>query len=81
MLRPAMFGRTHVVARRKAKEPQEFCDAVVRSICLRGPRHEVAVNPIFTRAAIRVSRNSMPDGELDADTSYQLVQDELMLDG
>ncbi|MEO8815569.1 MAG: pyridoxal-dependent decarboxylase, partial [Mycobacterium sp.] len=44
-------------------------------------RHQVAINPIFTREPIRVSRNTMPDGELDADTSYQLVHDELMLDG
>ena len=44
-------------------------------------RDEVAVNPVVTREPVRVPRDRMPDGELDADTAYQLVHDELMLDG
>jgi glutamate decarboxylase len=44
-------------------------------------RDEVAVNPVVTREPVRVPRDRMPDGEIDADTAYQLVHDELMLDG
>ncbi|MFC8047917.1 glutamate decarboxylase [Nocardia sp. NPDC057353] len=42
---------------------------------------EVAVNPVFTREPITVPRDRMPDGELDSDVAYQVVHDELMLDG
>lgn len=44
-------------------------------------RREVAVNPIFTREPVQVPRNRIPATELDADTAYQVVHDELMLDG
>ena len=44
-------------------------------------RDEVALNPVVTREPVRVPRDRMPGGELDADTAYQLVHDELMLDG
>src|SRR5690606_31848189 len=42
---------------------------------------EVSVNPIFSREPVAVPRNRMPDGELDSDIAYQVVHDELMLDG
>ncbi|MGC7095997.1 glutamate decarboxylase [Amycolatopsis lurida] len=44
-------------------------------------RDEVSVNPVFAREPVRVPRDRLPDGELDADVAYQLVHDELMLDG
>jgi glutamate decarboxylase len=42
---------------------------------------DIAINPVFTREPLRVPRNRMPEGELAADTAYQVVHDELMLDG
>lgn len=44
-------------------------------------RDEVALNPVFTREPVHVPRRRLPTGELDADTAFQLVHDELMLDG
>src|SRR6186713_1805769 len=44
-------------------------------------QRDVTVNPVFTREPVRVPRNRMPDGGLDPDTAYQVVHDELMLDG
>lgn len=43
--------------------------------------HEVSVNPVFTREPVRIPRNQLPPGELDPDIAYQVVHDELMLDG
>ncbi|MGV9678434.1 glutamate decarboxylase [Nocardia sp. NPDC003482] len=42
---------------------------------------DVAVNPVFTREPISVPRDRLPADELDSDTAYQVVHDELMLDG
>ncbi|GAA5162268.1 glutamate decarboxylase [Amycolatopsis dongchuanensis] len=44
-------------------------------------RENVAVNPVFTREPVTIPRDRLPDGELDHDTAYQVVHDELMLDG
>lgn len=44
-------------------------------------RSEVSVNPIFCREPISVPRNRLPEDELDNDIAYQVVHDELMLDG
>jgi glutamate decarboxylase len=41
----------------------------------------LSVNPVFTREPLEIPRLRMPDGEIDADTAYQVVHDELMLDG
>ncbi|MEU6148722.1 glutamate decarboxylase [Actinosynnema sp. NPDC047251] len=41
----------------------------------------MSVNPVFTGEPARIPRNRLPDAELDADTAYQVVHDELMLDG
>ena len=44
-------------------------------------RRDLAVNPIVTREPVEIPRHRMPAGELDPDTAYQVVHDELMLDG
>ncbi|HWE88829.1 MAG TPA: glutamate decarboxylase [Pseudonocardiaceae bacterium] len=44
-------------------------------------REEVSVNPIFTREPVHVPKNVFPARELDPDIAYQVVHDELMLDG
>ncbi len=47
----------------------------------RGESRDLEVNPIFSREPIRVPRYALPDGEMEPDTAYQVVHDELMLDG
>jgi glutamate decarboxylase len=44
-------------------------------------REELGINPVFTREPIEIPRNRIPQGELDPDTAYEIVHDELMLDG
>jgi glutamate decarboxylase len=44
-------------------------------------RPEVSVNPVFTRAPVRVPKNRFPAEGLLPDVAYQIVHDELMLDG
>ncbi|NIH80247.1 glutamate decarboxylase [Amycolatopsis viridis] len=44
-------------------------------------REEIGVNPVFTREPLRIPRDRLPEGELDPQTAYQIVHDELMLDG
>ncbi|MGW0179166.1 glutamate decarboxylase [Nocardia sp. NPDC003345] len=44
-------------------------------------RDEITVNPVFTREPLDIPRNRLPAGELDSDTAYQVVHDELLLDG
>jgi len=41
------------------------------------------LSPIYARPgeALRAPRHTMPDAEMDPDTAYQFVRDELMLDG
>jgi glutamate decarboxylase len=46
-----------------------------------GESRDLQVNPIFSREPVRVPRYAMPDGEMEPDTAYQVVHDELMLDG
>ncbi len=43
----------------------------------------IALSPIYTRPgeSARAPRHSLPDQEMDPDTAYQFVRDELMLDG
>jgi glutamate decarboxylase len=42
----------------------------------------LSVNPMFARGGeTRIPRNRLPDGEMLADTAYQIVHDEAMLDG
>jgi len=42
---------------------------------------DVSVNPIFTREPVRVPKNAFPARGIDPDIAYQIVHDELMLDG
>jgi glutamate decarboxylase len=42
---------------------------------------DVAVAPIFTLETERIPRHRIPDGELPPDVAYQIIHDELMLDG
>jgi glutamate decarboxylase len=42
---------------------------------------DVAVNPIFTREPLRIPKNAFPARGTDPDIAYQIVHDELMLDG
>jgi glutamate decarboxylase len=43
---------------------------------------EVALNPVFTRAGeLRVPKFKLPAGEMLPQTAYQIVHDEVMLDG
>ncbi len=42
---------------------------------------DVALAPIFTLEAGAIPRHRLPDGELPPDVAYQIVHDELMLDG
>jgi glutamate decarboxylase len=42
---------------------------------------DVAVNPIFTRVPIQIPKTVFPARGIDPDIAYQIVHDELMLDG
>ena len=44
-------------------------------------RPDLSVNPVFTRQPMHIPRYRLPDGELDPGVAYQIVHDELMLDG
>lgn len=45
------------------------------------PLHDLSPAPVFSRDILSIPRHQMPSGELDPDVAYQLVHDELMLDG
>ncbi len=42
---------------------------------------DLAPAPIFTREAERIPRHALPQGELSPEVAYQIIHDELMLDG
>ncbi|MER7110522.1 glutamate decarboxylase [Streptomyces sp. NPDC000229] len=42
---------------------------------------DLQLNPLFSREPVTVPRHALPDEAMDPDTAYQLVHDELMLDG
>src|SRR5256885_16319643 len=44
-------------------------------------RPDLSVNPLFTREPVRIPRDALPDAGIEPDIAYQLVHDELMLDG
>jgi glutamate decarboxylase len=47
-----------------------------------GQREDIDVNPLFTRAGEeRVPRDRLPEREMLPDTAYQVIHDELLLDG
>ena len=49
----------------------------------RGDEPDLHLNPLFTRpgATDSVPRLRLPDGPMDPDTAFQLIRDELLLDG
>src|SRR5262245_4880407 len=47
----------------------------------RPPKDDVAVAPLFSHEATTIPRYELPDGEMSPDVAYQIVHDELMLDG
>jgi glutamate decarboxylase len=59
----------------------------VPAMGLKQPRHDdggrryLEVNPIFSREPVTVPRYVLPEREMDPATAYQVVHDELMLDG
>jgi len=44
-------------------------------------RPDLSVNPVFTREPVKIPRNEFPATGIDPDIAYQIVHDELMLDG
>ena len=44
-------------------------------------RQDLAVAPLFSLETGTIPRHELPDGELPPDVAYQIVHDELMLDG
>ena len=45
------------------------------------PKNDLAVAPIFTLESERIPRDRIPDDEMAPDVAYQIIHDELMLDG
>ena len=46
-----------------------------------GPTGDLSVPPMFTLEGDAIRRHELPAGELPPDVAYQIVHDELMLDG
>ena len=46
-----------------------------------GRRQDLSVAPLFSLETGTIPRHELPDGELPPDVAYQIVHDELMLDG
>jgi glutamate decarboxylase len=46
-----------------------------------GAADTLRVDPLFTTEGTTIPRRRIPEGELDPDVAYQIVHDELMLDG
>ncbi len=46
-----------------------------------GPSTDLSVPSIFSHEAKRIPRHRLPEGELPPDVAYQIIHDELMLDG
>jgi glutamate decarboxylase len=42
---------------------------------------DLQINPIFSREPLQVPRYEIPQKEMEPDTAYQVIHDELMLDG
>ena len=42
---------------------------------------ELAVQPLFGLEGTTIPRHTMPDEQLSPDVAYQIIHDELMLDG
>jgi glutamate decarboxylase len=53
-----------------------------RATASRGERpRDIEANPVFSSEPVQVPRYEMPGGEIHPDIAYQIVHDELMLDG
>jgi len=46
-----------------------------------GPTHDLTLPPLFVREGDQIPRHNIPSGRLSPDDEYQVVSDELMLDG
>ncbi|RSS01742.1 glutamate decarboxylase [Streptomyces sp. WAC00469] len=46
-----------------------------------GHSRDLQINPIFSREPLTVPRYALPERQMEPDTAYQIVHDELMLDG
>jgi glutamate decarboxylase len=46
-----------------------------------GPTEDLSVAPLFTLEGDRIPRHRLPDGERAPEVVYQIIHDELMLDG
>jgi glutamate decarboxylase len=44
-------------------------------------RPDLSINPVFTREPFKVPRDEFPATGIDPDIAYQILHDELMLDG
>jgi glutamate decarboxylase len=42
---------------------------------------QLVINPVFTCEPVHIPRNRLPPAALDPDIAYQVVGDQLMLDG
>jgi glutamate decarboxylase len=47
----------------------------------RADADDLGVAPLFTQEAVKIPRHRLPDGELPPDLAYQIIHDELMIDG
>ena len=47
----------------------------------RADADDLGVAPLFTLEAVKIPRHRLPDGELPPDLAYQIIHDELMIDG
>jgi glutamate decarboxylase len=47
----------------------------------RRPPHKISLRPLFGLEDAAIPRHEFPDGELPPDVAYEIVHDELMLDG
>ena len=45
------------------------------------PSEELSLGPLFTRERDTIPRHELPEGGMDPDVAYQVIHDELMLDG
>jgi glutamate decarboxylase len=71
-----------------AERDAHVCRTTVSSMSLSHPsnrrrqgRPDLTVNPVVTRVPLKIPRNEFPATGVDPDIAYQIVHDELMLDG
>ena len=47
----------------------------------RSSADDLGVAPLFTMEGAKIPRHRIPEGELPPDVAYQIIHDELMIDG